>query len=195
MCGSLQGSILLPRQSTLLAPPTLQLESHSKGRLLSTQLMTSRPARGALSYGVVCHTCGCWLGTKPDCFSGLFTVLTEEETGELFGQFWATILCSIMLETCRQRGFSRKNPEGRLKPCENKFSTRTTCSHVRACYTGNVGDETCVWRTRFCPAGQAKCAGNTNETHGDERGWVILSHTLVANVPYLCIRPRLTAPG
>ena len=103
MCGSLQGSILLPRQSTLLAPPTLQLESHSKGRLLSTQLMTSRPARGAFSYGVVCHTCGCWLVTKPDCFSGLFTVLTEEETGELFGQFWATILCSIMLETCRQR--------------------------------------------------------------------------------------------
>ena len=56
MCGSLQGSILLPRQSTLLAPPTLQLESHSKGRLLSTQLMTSRPARGDLSYGVETQT-------------------------------------------------------------------------------------------------------------------------------------------
>ena len=186
MCGSLQGSILLPRQSTLLAPPMLQLESHSKGRLLSTQLMTSRPARGALSYGVVCHTCGCWLGTKPDCFSGLFTVLTEEETGsssDNSGPLYCVQLCSKLAD----KGVSQGTPEGRLKPCENKFSTRTTCSHVRACYTGNVGDETCVWRTRFCPAGQAKCAGNTNETHGDERGWVILSHTLVANVPYLCI--------
>jgi hypothetical protein len=77
--------------------------------LLSTQLITSRPARGALSYGVVCHTCGCWLGTKPDCFSGLFTVLTEEETEAL-----RTILGHyIVLNYARNlptKGFLKEEP-------------------------------------------------------------------------------------
>ena len=57
-----------------------------EGRLLPRSSRPIRHACGAVSYGMVCHSCGFWLVTKPepDSFLGLFTVF-ESSVCSRFG--------------------------------------------------------------------------------------------------------------
>ena len=94
-----------------------QLESHSKEKLLPRSSRPSRPACGAVSYGMLCHSCGFWLVTKPDSFLGLFTVfdsLSAHRFGTILRHYIVIKYVQIFWNVGKME-LPKKNPEGRLK--------------------------------------------------------------------------------
>ena len=71
---------------------------------------SSRPIRqacGGFSYGMVCHSCGFWLVTKPDSFLGLFTVfdsLSAHRFGTILRHYIVICYVRIFLAVGKWKG-------------------------------------------------------------------------------------------
>ena len=117
----LQGSMSLG----VSAPPIhssrsayAQLESHSKEDCFPRSSRPIRQACGAVSYGMVCHSCGFWLVTKPepDSFLGLFTVLEKSALDwNNSAPLYCDLVCANFPGRLENGEVPRKNPERRLK--------------------------------------------------------------------------------
>ena len=91
-----------------------------EGRLLPRSSRPIRQACGAVSYGMVCHSCGFWLVTKPepDSFLGLFTVFENSVCSSIWNNsapLYCDMLCANFPGRLENREVPRKNPERRLK--------------------------------------------------------------------------------
>ena len=77
-----------------------------EGRLLPRSSRPIRQACGAVSYGMVCHSCGFWLVTKPepDSFLGLFSVFETHRFGTILRHYIVIRYVRIFLAVGKWRG-------------------------------------------------------------------------------------------
>ena len=79
---------------------------------------SSRPIRqacGGVSYGMVCHSCGFWLVTKPDSFLGTPLLLYPLSDSENSAPLYCDLVCANFPGRLENGEVPRKNPERRLK--------------------------------------------------------------------------------
>ena len=88
-----------------------------EGRLLAR---SSRPIHkhcDAVSYGMVCHSCGFWLVTKPDAFlcSSLFVREIRSSIWNNSAPLYSDLVCANFPDRLENGEVHWKNPERRLK--------------------------------------------------------------------------------
>ena len=81
---------------------------------------SSRPIRqacGGVSYGMVCHSCGFWLVTKPDSFLGTLHCFWRYplNDSENSAPLYCDLVCANFPGRLENGEVPRKNPERRLK--------------------------------------------------------------------------------
>ena len=104
------------------ANPLFSLSLRAAGVALEGRLLprSSRPIRlacGAVSYGMVCHSCGFWLVTKPDSFLGTLHCFWRYplNDSENSAPLYCDLVCANFPGRLENGEVPRKNPERRLK--------------------------------------------------------------------------------
>ena len=113
----LHGSMSLgfsDHHATLLAQ-TPRSWSRTRRKIASTQFTTHSTRCGAVSYGMVCHSCGFWLVTKPDAFlcSSLFVREIRSSIWSNSAPLYSDLVCANFLTDWKMdRSTGRTQKEG-----------------------------------------------------------------------------------
>ena len=88
-----------------------------EGRWLPRSSRPIRQACGGVSYGMVCHSCGFWLVTKPDSFLGTLHCFWRYplNDSENSAPLYCDLVCANFPGRLENGEVPRKNPERRLK--------------------------------------------------------------------------------
>jgi hypothetical protein len=115
----LHGSMSLgfsDHHATLLAQ-TPRSWSRTRRKIASTQFKAHSTRCGVVSYGMVCHSCGFWLVTKPDAFlcSSLFVREICSSIWSNSAPLYSDLVCANFPDRLENGEVHWKNPERRLK--------------------------------------------------------------------------------